>query len=74
MPPRSTATSRPFPLGVEGEPEWLARKRSVSIRAAADFKNLSVRSFTRHFANIIRKPSPRRRTVLLGDLLDAADD
>jgi hypothetical protein len=47
-------------------------ERHISVPEAAKFKNLSPDTFKRHFAHLIRKPSPRRSTVKIRDLV--ADD
>ena len=49
-------------------------ERHVSVPEAAEFKNISVDTFKRHYSHLIRKVSPRRDAVKLRDLLaeDAA--
>jgi hypothetical protein len=46
------------------------KRRRISVAQAAHLKNLSVDSFKRHFSHLIRKETPRRQTVKLGDVLD----
>jgi hypothetical protein len=50
------------------------RLRIVSVRQAAELKGVSLDTFKRHYAHLIRKLSPRRNGVRLGDVLgdDAA--
>jgi hypothetical protein len=49
-------------------------ERHVSVPAAAEFLNVSVDTFKRHYQHLIRKVSLRRDAVKLRDLLteDAA--
>jgi hypothetical protein len=44
-------------------------EKHVSVPEAAEFKNISVDSFRRHYRHLIRKVSPRRDAVKLRDLL-----
>jgi hypothetical protein len=52
----------------------LELERHISVPEAAKIKGISPDTFKRHFGHLIRKPSPRRATVKLRDLLaeDAA--
>jgi hypothetical protein len=54
-------------------PADLERKRIVSVKQAAEFKNISVDTFKRHYSHLIKDLSPRRRGVVLGDVIDSAD-
>jgi hypothetical protein len=47
----------------------LDRERHISVPEAAKFKNISPDTFKRHYGHLIRKTSPRRNTVKVGDLL-----
>jgi hypothetical protein len=44
-------------------------EKHVSVPEAAEFKNVSVDTFRRHYSHLIRKVSPRRDAVKLRDLL-----
>ena len=44
-------------------------ERQVSMPEAARMLNVSVRTIERHYKQYIRRPSPGRRTMRLGDLL-----
>lgn len=44
-------------------------EKHISVAAAAEFKNISVDTFKRHYSHLIRKVSPRRDAVKLRDLL-----
>jgi hypothetical protein len=46
------------------------RKRRISIKQAAELKNISEPTFRRHYSHLIEKTSPGRATVRLGDVLD----
>jgi hypothetical protein len=48
-------------------------ERHVSVPAAAEFLNVSVDTFKRHYAHLIRKVSTRREAVRLRDLLSDKD-
>jgi hypothetical protein len=50
-------------------PDWLALKRKISVKEAAELNNMSEDSFRRHHSHLIMKVSPRRDTVVLGDAL-----
>jgi hypothetical protein len=41
----------------------------ISVPRAAAIKGISPDTFRRHFAHLIHKPSPRRNTVKLRDVL-----
>ena len=44
-------------------------EKHVSVPEAAALKGISPDTFKRHYSHLIRKPSPRRSTVKLRDLL-----
>jgi hypothetical protein len=48
----------------------IERRRKIPVSQAADLANLSEDSFRRHYAHLIKKISPRRDVVELGDALD----
>jgi len=52
--------------------DWIELEKHVSVPEAARIKGISPDTFKRHYSHLIRKPSPRRCTVKLRDLL--ADD
>jgi hypothetical protein len=47
----------------------LELERHISVPEAAALKGISSDTFRRHFSHLIRKVSPRRRTVKVRDLL-----
>ena len=49
----------------------LELERQVSVPEAANLKGISEDTFKRHYAHIINRPSTRRCTVKLRDLLEA---
>jgi hypothetical protein len=49
--------------------QWLALKRKISVREAAKLNNVSEDTFRRRYPHLIRKISPRRQAVELGDAL-----
>ena len=51
-------------------PSDLTRLRMVSLREAAEIRGVSVDGFRRHFGHLVRRVSPRRLAVRVGDLLD----
>ena len=51
------------------EPPWLALKRKISVKKAAELNDVSVDTFRRRFSHLIKKISPRRDAVELGDAL-----
>ena len=55
---------------LELSPE-LEKKRRISIKQAAELRNISEDTFRRRYSHLIRQESPRRQTVTLGDALDA---
>jgi len=60
-----------FMLDADGLPALTAidLERHISVDEAAELKGVSRDTFRRHFAHLIRKPSPRRLTVKLRDLI-----
>jgi hypothetical protein len=48
----------------------LARRRKISVRQAAELNDLSEDTFRRRYKHLIKKVSPRRDAVELGDALD----
>jgi hypothetical protein len=48
----------------------LARKKKITVRAAADLNAMSEDSFRRYWSHLIRKVTPRRDAVELGDAID----
>jgi hypothetical protein len=51
------------------DPDWLALKRKISVKEAAKLNGMSEDSFRRHHRKLIKKISPRRDAVELGDAL-----
>jgi hypothetical protein len=51
------------------EPDWLVLRRKISVRNAAELNNLSEDTFRRRHPDLIKKVSPRRDAVELGDAL-----
>ena len=50
-------------------PNWLELRRKVSVKEAARINNVSVDTFKRRYPHLIKKISPRRDAVELGDAL-----
>ena len=50
-------------------PDWLALKKKISVRQAADLNDISEDTFRRRHSHLIKKISPRRDAVELGDAL-----
>jgi hypothetical protein len=48
----------------------LERRKKIKVRDAAALNDLSEASFRRHFQHLIRKITPRRDAVELGDAID----
>jgi hypothetical protein len=55
---------KPDPL-----PDWLERERSVSVPKAAYIKGISEDTFERIYPHLIDRPSPRRRTVKIKNII-----
>ena len=49
------------------KPDWLALKQKIPVKKAAALNDMSEDSFRRHHSHLIKKVSPRRDTVELGD-------
>jgi hypothetical protein len=45
-------------------------RRRISVKQAAELKNISEDTFRRHYRHLIRQESPRRQSVAIGDVLD----
>ena len=56
------------------QPNWLALRRKISVKAAADLNNLSEDTFRRHYRHLIKDVSERRQAVELGDALAIGDE
>jgi hypothetical protein len=50
-------------------PRWLELKRKIPVKEAASLNDMSEDSFRRHYKHLIKKVSPRRDAVELGDAL-----
>ena len=50
-------------------PDWLVLRRKISVREAAELNNVSEDTFRRRHPDLIKKVSPRRDAVTLGDAL-----
>jgi hypothetical protein len=48
----------------------LERKQKIMVRKAAALNTMSEDSFRRHYPHLIKKISPRRDAVELGDAID----
>jgi hypothetical protein len=51
------------------KPDWLALKQKIPVKKAAALNDMSEDSFRRHHRHLIKKVSPRRDAVVLGDAL-----
>jgi hypothetical protein len=47
----------------------LELRRKISVQEAAEMNSLSLDTFKRHYSHLIRKISPRRDAVELGDAI-----
>jgi hypothetical protein len=54
---------------ITGAPTALDLERKISVREAAQINNLSDDTFYRRYRHLIRRVSPRRSVVRLGDAL-----
>jgi hypothetical protein len=54
---------------IAGGPSWLEMRRKIPVREAAAINDMSEDTFRRHYPHLIRKISPRRDAVELGDAL-----
>ena len=52
------------------KPDWLALKQKIPVKKAAALNDMSEGSFRRHYSHLIKKVSPRRDAVVLGDALE----
>ena len=52
------------------DPDWLARKKKISVKEAAELNNVSEDTFRRRYPHLIKKVSARRDAVETGDALD----
>jgi hypothetical protein len=50
-------------------PTWLTLKQKIPVKKAAALNDMSEDSFRRHYSHLIKKVSPRRDAVELGDAL-----
>ena len=50
--------------------DLLRLRRKISVREAAALNDISEATFRRRFSHLVRKISPRRDVVELGDALD----
>jgi hypothetical protein len=55
------------------ESGWLARRRKISVKRAAELNDISEDTFRRRYRHLIKDVSPRRQAVELGDALDIGD-
>jgi DeoR/GlpR family transcriptional regulator of sugar metabolism len=62
--PTHTPLTRREPLS-----DWLALKKKIKVREAAELNGVSEETFRRHYSHLIKKLSPRRDGVELGDAL-----
>jgi hypothetical protein len=51
------------------EPRWLELKRKISVPRAAALNDMSPDTFRRRYPHLIKRVSPRRDAVELGDAL-----
>lgn len=52
-----------------GMPDWLALRRKISVKEAAELNGISEDTFKRHYRHLIKDVSERRQAVELGDAL-----
>ena len=48
----------------------IERRQKIKVKKAAELNDLSEASFRRHYRHLIRKITPRRDAVELGDAID----
>jgi hypothetical protein len=69
----SSAPDRTVPTedanGRRHDTTWLALKQKIPVKKAAELNDMSEDSFRRHYSHLIKKVSPRRDAVELGDAL-----
>ena len=58
------------PAGTPTELSPLELRRKIAVRAAADLNGVSEATFRRAYRHLIRKVSPRRDVVELGDAIN----
>lgn len=51
------------------QPDWLALRRKISVKEAAELNSLSEDTFRRRYRHLIKDVSERRQAVELGDAL-----
>lgn len=51
------------------QPDWLALRRKISVKEAATLNAMSEDTFRRRYRHLIKKISPRRDAVELGDAI-----
>jgi len=51
-------------------PDWLALRRKISVARAAELNDISEDTFRRRYRHLIKKISPKRDAVELGDALN----
>jgi hypothetical protein len=56
-------------MSEQSKPDWLALRRKISVREAAELNDFSEDTFRRRYPHLIKKVSPRRDAVELGDAL-----
>jgi hypothetical protein len=54
---------------VPDQPDWLALRRKISVKEAAELNSLSEDTFRRRYRHLIKDVSERRQAVELGDAL-----
>jgi hypothetical protein len=54
---------------MSNNPDWLALRRKISVKEAAALNNLSEDTFRRRYTHLIKKISPRRDAVEVGDAI-----
>jgi hypothetical protein len=71
--PRAVETESSMSGTSTNEPSWLDRKRKISVREAAALNDVCEDTFRQRYSHLIKKISPRRHAVVLGDALDVGD-
>jgi hypothetical protein len=56
-------------MNIIAPPDWLALKKKISVSKAAELNNISEDTFRRRYKHLIKKVSPNRDAVELGDAL-----
>lgn len=70
MAPKNQLKVDPGPPLDRAAEQMVARRKKVSVKRAAALADLSEDCFRLHFGHLIRKVTPRRDVVELGDALD----